>query len=253
MRLNSVAGVIDRRILVNYRVHPDVLARRLPPPFRPHLVAGYGVAGVCLIRLKQVRPVGVPPWLGVASENAAHRVAVEWDEGGTTRRGVYIPRRDTNLRVNVWLGGRLFPGVHHAAAFDVHETAQRYALRVKSDDGRMRLDVQVSQADALPAESVFTSLDEAAAFFLGGSHGYSPGANASRYDAVALDCEPCTMQPLAIERIESSYFDDRRLFPDGTIAPDCALLMQDVGHAWSRLPELCCPAERVPALETAQW
>ena len=56
MRIPVVRGLIDRRILVNYRVDPGVLSRILPRPFRPKLVNGTGVAGVCLIRLKHVRP-----------------------------------------------------------------------------------------------------------------------------------------------------------------------------------------------------
>ena len=56
MRLPVIRGVIDRRILVNYRVDPDALRRILPSPFRPKLIRGYGIAGVCLIRLRQMRP-----------------------------------------------------------------------------------------------------------------------------------------------------------------------------------------------------
>src|SRR3954463_5131916 len=98
MRLPIFRGLIDRRILLNYRVEPDILAAILPPPFRPQIVAGYGLAGICLIRLREVRAQGMPRWLGIASENAAHRVAVEWDEGGEKCRGVYVIRRDTSSR-----------------------------------------------------------------------------------------------------------------------------------------------------------
>ena len=40
-----IRGLIDRRILVNFRVVPDVLARLLPAPFRPKLVNSAGMAG----------------------------------------------------------------------------------------------------------------------------------------------------------------------------------------------------------------
>ena len=46
MRLPVVRGVIDRRILVNYRVDPDVVARTLSSPFRPKLHRGYGFVGI---------------------------------------------------------------------------------------------------------------------------------------------------------------------------------------------------------------
>ncbi|HEV2242894.1 MAG TPA: DUF2071 domain-containing protein, partial [Streptosporangiaceae bacterium] len=74
MRAPAVRAVMERRLLVNYRVDPELLAALLPAPFRPVLVGGYGVAGICLIRLGQVRPEGVPARAGLTSENAAHRV-----------------------------------------------------------------------------------------------------------------------------------------------------------------------------------
>ena len=77
MQIPVIRGIIDRRILVNFRVNPDVLARFLPAPFRPKLVNGAGMAGVCLIRLKNIRPRFLPSFLGISSENAAHRIAVE--------------------------------------------------------------------------------------------------------------------------------------------------------------------------------
>jgi hypothetical protein len=49
------------------------------PPFRPQLVHGWAVAGICLIRLGRLRPSRVPSAVGLRSENAAHRIAVEWD------------------------------------------------------------------------------------------------------------------------------------------------------------------------------
>ena len=68
-----------------------------------------GVAGICLIRLRALRPRGLPAWIGLTSENAAHRIAVELEEDGQPCEGVYIPRRDTDRRVNTLVGGRLFP------------------------------------------------------------------------------------------------------------------------------------------------
>src|SRR5438270_2239709 len=105
LRLPVIHGMIDRRILVNYRCVPETLRTLLPAPFRPKVVSGWGMAGICLIRLRHVRPRGFPELLGVASENAAHRIAVEWDDDRITRQGVYIPRRDSSSQLNHLLGG----------------------------------------------------------------------------------------------------------------------------------------------------
>ena len=80
MRFPLVRGIIKRRMLINFRVDASVMQRFLPAPFRPKLHQGHAIAGICLIRLEEIRPGGLPALLGVSSENAAHRIAVEWDE-----------------------------------------------------------------------------------------------------------------------------------------------------------------------------
>jgi uncharacterized protein YqjF (DUF2071 family) len=167
----TVRGIIDRRILVNYSVDPEILAPLLPPPFRPQVYHGCGLAGICLIRLATIRPRFLPGLLGISSENAAHRIAVEWDESGTVRHGVYVRRRDTDSRLNCLAGGRLFPGVHHHATFAVDERGERFRVSVASDDGLTRILVRGHRADRLPADSVFESLRAASDFFAAGSIG----------------------------------------------------------------------------------
>jgi hypothetical protein len=247
MQLPLIQGLIDRRILANYRVAPDVLAPLLPAPFRPKLVNGYGIAGVCLIRLKQIRPRGLPGFLGIRSENAAHRIAVEWDdEQGATREGVYIPRRDSSSRLNVLAGGRLFAGVHRHAHFDVHENDGQFRVDLRSDDGATRVGLTAQVIDRLPASSVFPDLDAASSFFRGGSLGFSPSADGARLDALELNSLSWRVTPLAVERFESTFFDDRSRFPAGSIEFDCALLMQNVRHEWhERAPLACEPCAAV--------
>jgi uncharacterized protein YqjF (DUF2071 family) len=109
MRFPKVHGTIKRRLLVNFRVDPAVMQRQLPAPFRPKLHDGSAIAGICLIRLEEIRPGRFPRAVGLSSENAAHRVAVVWEDATGAREGVYIPRRDTGSLVNHLAGGRLFP------------------------------------------------------------------------------------------------------------------------------------------------
>jgi hypothetical protein len=232
MNIPVVRGIIDRRILVNYRVDPDVLARLLPRPFRPQLVNGSGVAGVCLIRLKHLRPRYFPSLLGTSSENAAHRIAVEWEDGGEKKEGVFIPRRDTSSWLNTLAGGRLFPGEHHHAHFGVEERDGHYRVALDSDDRRTHLLVEGQVTKELPRGSTFGSLAKASAFFERGSLGYSTTAQPGRFDGLELRSFSWHVSPLAVERVESSFFEDQALFPPGSVKFDCALLMREIDHEW---------------------
>jgi hypothetical protein len=249
MRIPVLRGVIDRRILVNYRVNPDALQAVLPPPFHPKLHRGVGVAGICLIRLRDVRPAILPGWLGVSSENAAHRIAVEWcDETGRVCEGVYIPRRDTSSRLNAFAGGRLFPGVHHHARFAVRETPDHFELDLTSDDGRTRVTVKADLAAHLPASSVFRSLEEASKFFENGSLGYSATADPRKHQGLELRCHQWKVEPLAVAEVRSSFFEDESAFPRGTVEFDSALLMRGIVHEWRARADLCCSPDAEPVL-----
>ena len=232
MRLPKVHGVIGRRLLVNFRVDPDVIQRQLPAPFRPKLHDGHAVAGICLIRLEDIRPKRVPRILGLSSENAAHRIAVIWDDDTGPHEGVYIPRRDTGSLMNHLAGGRLFPGEHQRATFQVEDTDDRISLEMRSADGRIRVDVAGRTATALPARSIFGTVAAASAFFEPGSVGYSATASGQRLDGVVLTTHTWSVAPLAMDRVFSSYFADESKFPAGTIAFDCALIMRNIAHEW---------------------
>ncbi|MDQ4095019.1 MAG: DUF2071 domain-containing protein [Actinomycetota bacterium] len=256
MRLPSVEGTIDRRLLVNFAVDPEILERLLPPPFRPKLLHGQGVAGICLIRLRDMRPTGFPALAGVRSENAAHRIAVVWDDDGCEREGVFIPRRDTSSRLNTVLGGRVFPGVHNHARFRVAETHEgRINIDLKSYDRRVRVLVGGRISHSWPGGSVFASLDEASRFFSAGSHGYSAAAGSEALDGLELRTKTWDVQPFEVQVVESSFFDDRSLFPRGTTRFDNALVMKGIAHEWRPLEPLhtgvaasAAPVERcIPA------
>jgi uncharacterized protein YqjF (DUF2071 family) len=240
MRLPVITGTIGRRILVNYRVDPEVIGRLLPPPFRPKTVQGQALAGICLIRLRGVRPSWSPRWLGLSSENAAHRIAVEWDTPTGVREGVFVRRRDTDSRLNVLAGGRLFPGIHHHARFSVNETADHFEVALQSDDGDTSLSVSADLADAWPDTSLFGSLDEASAFFAAGSLGYSTTPDPQRFQGMELACRNWHVEPLNVSSVRSSLFDDPALFPPGSAEFDCALLMRGIEHEWHGREDLCC-------------
>jgi len=243
MRLPAISGIIDRRILANYRIDPQCMAAALPQPFRPQLLGEWAIGGICLIRMKRVRPKFLTiPW-GLGSENAAHRIAVEWDANGGTKHGVYIPRRDTNSRLNSWAGGKVFPGIYHHAGFNVLESRNHYSVTMESDDGIANVHVSGAVAPTLPATSVFNSIHDASNFFEQGSLGYSDTKTIGKYDGLELHCHNWHVDSLDVDSIHSSYFEDSSRFPPGSVEFDCALLMRHIVHEWHGRPNLCCSPE----------
>jgi hypothetical protein len=240
--LPALHGLVRRRILVNYRVDPDIVARQLPAPFRPKLVNGWAVAGICLIRLEELRPKGTPAFLGLSSENAAHRVAVTWtDDAGIARQGVYIPRRDTGALLPYLAGGRLFPGEPHPARLHVRDEAGTLRLVMATEDGAADVRLVARAGETIPSTSVFDSLDDASHFFAGGSVGYSARRTAPGVDGLQLRTRSWSIGILDAERVSSRYFEDTGRFPHGSVAYDSTFVMRDIPHEWRPLPDPATP------------
>lgn len=244
MKLPGLRGTIDRRILANYRIDPSVMKRFLPEPFRPKIVNGFAIGGICLIRLKAIRPRFFPFRWGLSSENAAHRIAVEWEADGKSHEGVFIPRRDTSSLLNTLVGGRIFPGLHHRASFAVKESNASISVDMNSADGETRVLVCGTVTEIFPQTSIFGSISEASDFFKRGALGYSVTRINGNYDGLELRCRDWHMETLEVEQIESSFFDDRVRFPANSIQFDCALLMRKIEHEWHRREELCCSTSK---------
>lgn len=238
LRLPTIQGIIRRRLLVNFHVDAEVVQRQLPARFRPKLQEGRAVAGICLIRLEHIRPRGLPELIGMSSENGAHRIAVQWDEDGRTLEGVFIPRRDTNSRFNHLFGGRLFPGVHHAASFEVEESGTEIHLSMEARDGSVRVSVEGRVAETLPSDSIFESLADASRFFEKGSRGLSVTADPQRLDSIALRTDHWRVEPVELRSVYSSYFADESRFPAGSAVFDHTLLMRNIAHEWLNAPDM---------------
>lgn len=223
-----MAATIAHRVLVNYRVDPDVARSLLPRGLRPQLVAGSAVAGVCLIHLTAVRPAWFAPAVGHRSRNAAHRIAVEWDAADGPRTGVYIPRRHSSSRLVRLVGGRVFPGTHAPAAISFDATRDDLAVRVDASDLHVR--VAGRRGPGIPFHSrLFQSLDDASAFFRKDAVGWSP-TRSRTLEGLRLDTDAWRVEPLAVTDLASSFFD---ALPAGAAEFDHALLMHDVPTRWS--------------------
>ncbi len=232
MKLPTIQGIIKRRVLVNYHAEPEIIQNILPQHFRPTLHKGKAIAGICLIKLEQIRPKHTPEFIGLSSENAAHRIAVEWDKNGESKEGVFVPRRDTDSTLNHLAGGRLFPSEHHKATFEIIEDETEINYSMRSNDGEVKLSFTGDLTTQFPSNSIFDSLQKASNFFERGSLGYSSNTKNKDLDGIFLKIDNWKVSPLQIHSVRSSFYDNEEIFPKGSIEFDHALLMQNIEHEW---------------------
>lgn len=232
-----MSGIIDRRILVNYKVAPEIVKSLLPPHLEPWVINGYASAGICLLRLKGIGIRHTPSLLKITSENAAHRFLVTYKREGKEEHGVYIPRRDTDSRLNVLLAGKLLHWPHYPASFQSNESNGRYSVKMESADGYAGLSIAAGVVEKFPEHSMFDSVEHASECFRDCALGISPSTSPAKFKSIELKTKSWLVKPLQVHHLQSSYFENQNLFPEGCIAFDNALLMENIEHEWHEVTE----------------
>jgi hypothetical protein len=191
--------------------------------------------GICFLRLAEVHPRGTPDRFGLRSESAAHRIAVERDTSDGIEPSVYVVRRVPSSRLATLAGGRLFPGVHSHAQFDVTETPDDLEISFSTSDRQHDAAVTAQLTESLQSD-LFPDIPSVASFFRCASIGWSPRRSPGPLDGVELVSEHWPMTPARVRSARSSYFDNTDLFPIGSIALDSAVVMRDIPVSWRAVP-----------------
>jgi hypothetical protein len=224
--LRTLRAQVRRRILISYRVDPVVANDLVPAPFRPQIVDGSAVAGVCMIGLQSVRPGWLRPRVGFRTENVAHRIAVEWDESGVTRSGVYIVERHSSSVLPVVAGGRLFPGVQKRAKFDLDESDSHFWVSMAAPGIAVAVDIEVGGEWN---SSLFPTVEAASAFHEDGAVGWSPRRDGAGVEPLELTSKEWAVEPARVISAKSSYFD---ALPAGAAVLDSVVVMRDLPFFW---------------------
>ena len=225
----SIEGICERRVIINYRVDPEFIAQQLPHSFAPLIVKDYAIAGICLIRLKEMRPIGFPKQLGFASENAAPRIAVQWTENGKSVTGAYIPKRYSSSSINSSVSSYFFPALFESAHFECIETDDRYKILATSKLDGFRLAVNAHKTNELETGSIFDSTKQASDFIKNAAIAYSPSQRKGRFNAIQLKTYSWKAEPLKLDLLDYNIME---AFPKGTATFDSALLMLNMKHEW---------------------
>jgi hypothetical protein len=222
----AVRGVIERRILVNYRLDVGALDAVLPEPFRGREVgeSGKGIGSVCLMKVGDARLRFAPSAVGLSVETVTHRVSAERRKNGETENCVYVPRREVSSRFCAAVGERLLPAELNQADFRVVERDGVWRIRVDCGDEYAAVEVHDTDRDEMEEGSVFESVESASEFFCEAGMRYSPSGD--RYEGVELCPREWGMKPVDVTELRSSFFE--KLGAE----PDSAFRMEGIEHEW---------------------
>lgn len=241
---STITGIIARRVVVSLRITPEVIARILPPSFQPKVIHGWAIAGLCLTRLSHMRLTGMPAFMGIPSENCAHRIVVSWfDENGNSQDGVYLPLRHTDSALNILLGKTLFPAELEKAQFDVTESDTELNFRMSANKGRFQIEFKGTLLEDVPAGSIFSSAAELSDFQEQVKVGFWTRSERDTFDAHQLQVQKWSGRPMRVDQFYSSYFSDADVFPPGSVEIDSAFFMHNLKHTWLQREISPCAAK----------
>ncbi len=243
--LPRLEGTITRRVLLNFRADPEVVRCLVPEPLEVANQNGFAVVGVCLVRLEQLRPKGLPSFMGVSSEGMAHRVAVRYPTPDGWRDGVFVWRRETDRRPIALVGGRVFPGVHRHAEFLIAEDDGRLAMAVFTERNKADVSLEARYPAEWTRTSLFGTFEEASRFFERGDCGFSCSPRTRELEGIQLRTHRWKVIPLQVHRAYSAFFENPDRFPPGSVECDSALLMHGVVSEWhslDRVPQMAAVA-----------
>jgi len=246
VRVALVRGVIERRLLVAYRLDPDVAQNLLPAPFRTRLISGYAVAGIALARLGQLRPAGLPSVGGLTRESATHGIAVEWESARDLHTGVYVLHRDSGAPTGA-PGDGVGPRRHlrRTPQFTVDERTDGLHVAYTSRNRTVHIDVDVVLAASLAGSALFSDAPAAARFFALDGAGAAWGPQGRGWRLTARD--RC-LGAAHVRTATSSIFADASVFPPGSAQLDSALLLRDVAVAWAPVERVRVPRRAAASL-----
>ena len=88
------------------------------------------------------------------------------------------------------------------------------------------------------AGSVFATIEDASSFFRTARQGYAVTPDTGVFDGVELETCGWGIQPMALDEVRSSFFEDASHFPPGTAELDSAFLMERIETVWRARPRL---------------
>lgn len=234
----ALEGIIARRILLNFRADARTVQKLVPSPLIVEEYMGFAVVGICLIRLEHLRPKGVPSALGISSENMAHRVAIRYPVGNEMKPGVFIWRRETDRKMVELLGGRLFPGAHGGAKFDVIDEPNFLQMTVSTTNKDADVRLIARCTSQWPENSLFPGLRDASDFFQRGDCGFSCSLRGDSVEGLQLRTLRWEMGPLEIKEQNCTFYNDSSRFSTGSVVFDSALLMRGLPHEWHEIKDI---------------
>lgn len=226
-----VYATLIERFIFNFRMRPEVLAKRLPQRYlQPQIINGWSVASFCILKLDRVTVWPIPRFLGKRTTSCAYRCGVTDISQRSEVPAVYVTDRNTDLpmiaRLGPWLFADSFPMVRPT----IIDAGDSHTIRVNYLDGEELFEASAKKQPAGTFESeAFSSLREFSDFIHTGVLSYAPSIYGDALTKIDLIKEDPVYEPLDAE-VDFSKLDG--LWADAQLEFDSAVRAHGGEYQW---------------------
>jgi hypothetical protein len=226
----TMVGTIERCWLFTYQTPVDEARSLVPCELELVTREGYAFWNIVVCRARAMRPKGFPALMGVSYWHVAYRFYVRFHpESGPPVEGLYFIRSDCDSRLMAWMGNLLTDYNFHPAAIEVSEQAPLIRVSLRSADCPAEVTLDASKPPGLPAHSLFSSVEEAAAFLKYKPFGISLDT-AGRASVVAIRRDEAAWESRLIHVVSADW----RFFEGKTARPEICCEVAPIDYQWNR-------------------
>jgi hypothetical protein len=226
----TMVGTIERCWLFTYQT-PVEEARALVPG-ELELVSREDCAfwNIVVCWIRAMRPKGLPVFVGMSYWHVAYRFYVRFHpESGPPIEGLYFVRSDCDSRLMAWMGNLLTDYNFHPAGITVSEPAPLLRIAIQSPDCPEEAVLDRAKPAQLPAHSLFSSLEDGAAFLKYKPFGISITAS-GRANVVAIRRDEVAWQSRLVQVVSADW----RFFEGKTVRPEICYEVEPIDYQWNR-------------------
>lgn len=191
----SVKARLVERLIFNFRLKPDKLAKNLPAPWlQPQVINGWSIVSFCILDLKETILSPLPGFLGYTNTSCAYRCGVLDSSGGAPQPSVYITDRQTDLPIIARLAPWIFLDTILMVRPELKHGSSQTDVVVRYLDNQFMFKGSVKPG---PWKSeVFPTIQEFGDFIKGGVSSYTPSIYGDRLTRVDLVKDEPDYEPL---------------------------------------------------------
>ena len=234
----TMTGTLEHTFLLNHAVSPEKLRPLIPRVFEPDLHKGHAFFSLVIVDLRRMRPAWLPAFMGFDYVHIGYRVPVWFESNGSRRRGVYFVRSDGSKRLFNFFGNVMTYFNFQPARVRLDWREGEVAIDAscvpeEKCDVHVVLDTK-NRHDALPANSLFDSLEEATTFFTELEQGFWFDQQRNEVNIVVIERPHWPIKPIQAKEYGAQFFQDGNAFDTTTAKPDVFYHVQGVPYVWRR-------------------